>query len=421
MLPMISQLAGLFQPAQAAQPIARSPLFVAHCSLLITHCSLLVIHFLAPFTGFSQQATPDYKDVEYARIGGQSLTLDIYLPKNAAAPYPVVVWIHGGAWVAGSKKSVTGLGLLRKGYALVSINYRFSWQAIHPAQIQDCKGAIRWIRAKAGEYGWDPERIGVWGSSAGGHLAALLGTSGGVPELEGSVGGNVSHSSRVQAVCDWFGPSDMLTIGDYPASVDHRRGDSPEGRLLGGPPKKVPDRARAASPVSYASPDDPPFLIQHGTNDPIVPFRQSVELDSVLRAHHVVSLFKPIQGAGHGGGGFNVDTTFRQVADFFDRYLKRSSTAGWPARTEPSLQHMFVSPHPAVSRAIVNFTLKRPSPVRLRLADFLGRQLLLRPLGRLEAGSHAAELDVHSLPRGHYYVFVMTNREVKGKEMMVFR
>jgi acetyl esterase/lipase len=153
-----------------------------------------------------------YQNVEYANVDGQSMLLDLYIPKNAAEPVPVIVWIHGGGWYEGGKDWYAPTRFIDHGYAAVSISYRLTGVAPFPAQIYDCKGAIRWLRANAAKYNIDPDRIGVFGSSAGGHLAALLGTSGGVKELEGDVGGNLEYSSDVQAVCDSFGPINLIEI-----------------------------------------------------------------------------------------------------------------------------------------------------------------------------------------------------------------
>src|SRR5436305_12322843 len=172
------------------------------------------------------------RDVAYVEGGGPRQTLDLYLDQNATGPLPLVVWVHGGGWQAGSKEGAgpARLVLLGKGYHVASINYRLSQQAPFPAQIEDCKAAVRWLRAHAGEYHFDPDHFGVWGASAGGHLVALLGTSGGVKELEGNLG-NAGVSSRVQAVCDWFGPADFLAYGDRAGAEPN----SPLVKLFGGP------------------------------------------------------------------------------------------------------------------------------------------------------------------------------------------
>ena len=148
------------------------------------------------------------RDIEYARVGNKSLKLDLYVP-DGAGPFPVIVWVHGGGWTSGDKAlSASGPQVRQtaRGYAVASINYRFSQEAKFPAQIEDCKAAVRWLRAHAAEHNLDPARIAVWGDSAGGHLASLMGASGGASDLEGDEG-NLDYSSRVEAVVDWFGPS----------------------------------------------------------------------------------------------------------------------------------------------------------------------------------------------------------------------
>lgn len=264
------------------------------------------------------------RDIPYASTDNPRQRLDLYLPRQRAAeaPLPVVVWIHGGAWRAGDKSSGQGrlAEYVRSGrYAGVSVGYRLSGEAVWPAQIHDCKAAIRWIRAHAKEHGLDPERIGVWGSSAGGHLVAMLGTSGGAESLEGILGNHRDQSSRVGCVADYFGPSDLLTIGDHESSIDHNAADSPEAQLIGGAVQKSKDAARAASPITYVSEDDPPFLIVHGTADMTVPFAQSEILAAALKKAGVEVTMVAVDGAGHG---FKTPEPDKRVRAFFDRHLR---------------------------------------------------------------------------------------------------
>src|SRR5208337_2774380 len=169
------------------------------------------------------------RNIEYVENGHERNRLDLYLPEKAEGRLPLIVWIHGGGWRAGNKENPPGLGLVGHGYALASINYRYSQQAVFPAQIEDCKAAIRWLRANAKKYNLDTKHIGVWGASAGGHLVALLGTTGSVKELEGT-GGNLDQSSQVQCVLDWFGPTDFAKMGGWQGNPD-----SPMAKLVGGP------------------------------------------------------------------------------------------------------------------------------------------------------------------------------------------
>jgi acetyl esterase/lipase len=217
---------------------------------------------------------------------------------------------------------------LRRGYAVASINYRLSQHAPFPAQIHDCKAAVRFLRAGAAKYNINPDRIGVWGGSAGGHLAALLGTSGDVKELEGN-GESTGVSSRVQAVCDFFGPADLLTLAEQSGpdtTLKHDAPNSPASLLLGGPILEHKDEARRASPVSYVTNDDPPFLIVHGDRDNTVPIGQSKELHEALQKGGVDSKFMVIKGAGHDASILTPETV-RAVLEFFDKHLKGSGAA----------------------------------------------------------------------------------------------
>ncbi len=253
------------------------------------------------------------RDVAYVENGHERNRLDLFVPENPQGKLPLVVWIHGGAWKGGSKEGCPAMFLLGKGYAVASINYRYSQQAIFPAQIEDCKAAIRWLRANADKYSLDSKHVGVWGGSAGGHLVALLGTSGSVKELEGK-GGNADQSSTVQAVVDWYGPSDLTVMGDL--------GDGPIAQLLGGPTKEHLDQARKASPVVYVSKESAPFLIMHGDEDKVVPIVQSERLAAALKKAGVEVDLQVIHKNGHGGPGFTDADAHKTILEFFDKHLK---------------------------------------------------------------------------------------------------
>lgn len=260
-----------------------------------------------------------HQDIDYAKTDNPSQHLDLYLPKKPSSdkPLPVVVFIHGGGWQNGDKRGGYRqiANLIESGeYAGVSIGYRLSSEAIWPAQIHDCKAAIRWLRANAKKYNLDPDKIGVTGTSAGGHLVAMLGTSGGVSELEGTVGPHKDVSSIVTCVVDQFGPTELLTMGGW-----HDNADSPESRLVGGAIKEKKEAARNASPITYVSKDDPPFLFIHGTDDPAVPYDQSKRLHAALEKVEVESLLIPVTGGGHGNFG-NPEVQER-MKQFFDKHL----------------------------------------------------------------------------------------------------
>ena len=256
------------------------------------------------------------KDLEYGRADGRAMLLDVYLPQKGQKPLPLVIWIHGGAWMSGSKDDPSpALRFTADGYAVAHVGYRLSQEARFPAQIHDCKAAVRWLRANAQNYNLDPNKFAAWGGSAGGHLVALLGTSGGAPELEGHVN-DLKESSRVQAVVDWFGPTDFLQIGNAESDLQHNAPDSPESKLIGGAVLENKEKAAKASPISYVSKDAPPFLIMHGDRDRTVPFNQSELLYAALKKAGVDVTFVPMKGAGHGFGG---PEAIGPVSDFLTR------------------------------------------------------------------------------------------------------
>ena len=263
-----------------------------------------------------------YRDIVYSQSG---MKLDIYKPVETITSLPVIVFIHGGAWRVGDKESVSfGLPyneMVEQGYVFVSINYRLSDEATFPAQIHDCKAAIRWIRAHAKEYNIDPERVGVWGPSAGGHLAALLGTSDGIRDLEGD-GGNPQYSSSVQAVCDFYGPTDLIRMSELKGELDK---ESPESLMIGGPLLENADKVNRANPITYITGNSPPFLIVHGEKDAVVPPDQSQILYDALLKTNIEAELQIIPEAIHGFNGISaeqLDQIKQMVIGFFNRYLK---------------------------------------------------------------------------------------------------
>ncbi len=257
------------------------------------------------------------KNIEYARVGNLALELDLYLPEQSTAPVPVILSIHGGGWHGGSKEASPGTHFTEYGYAVAAINYRLIGQGVFPAPIHDCKAAVRWLRANAAKYGLDTRRMGVWGASAGGHLAALLGTSGGVRKLEGDLG-NANESSRVQAVVDYFGPTDLTKWRpNADPSVNEKLSES---RLMGFDVVKYHKRAARGNPITYVSKDDPPFFVGHGEQDKLVPVSQSELLHAALVNARVASQLRIVPGAGHSVPGLGLDA---EVRAFFDQHLKR--------------------------------------------------------------------------------------------------
>lgn len=270
----------------------------------------------------------EVQDVVFGMGDGRPLRLNIARPKSLPKePMPVVVFVHGGAWRGGDYKNPRNYPLAAKGYFTVNVEYRLSGEATFPAQVHDCKTAIRWLRANAEKYKIVTDRIGVWGSSAGGHLAALLGTSGGVQELEGE-GGSADFSSRVQAVIDLFGPTDFSQIigtKKYLTFLEVAE------ELVGGPLDEETGLVKMANPITYVTPDDPAFLIIHGEKDRAVPFNQSNLLHKALRKARVNSTLIKVKNGGHGFYPTPKEATvtpshqeiMQMIVDFLDMHVKK--------------------------------------------------------------------------------------------------
>ncbi|MEM0926561.1 MAG: alpha/beta hydrolase [Planctomycetota bacterium] len=276
-------------------------------------------HLNAGDPGFTVQ-----RDLVFANPQGDPLKLDLYMPSNVEVP-PLVVFIHGGGWQGGDRSKCRVGWLAEEGFAVASISYRLTDRAIFPAQIHDCKAAVRWLRAQAGVLGFRSDRIGVAGTSAGGMLSALLATSGDVPSLEGDVGGNLQQSSRVQAAVDYYGATDFALR----SRTQPERADKPGSvvfKLLGGAAKEKTDLAKLASAVTHVSQDDPPLLILHGQKDKTVLLDQSQRLFDAYasRGLSVSAVFE--QEAGHGGDAFFTGMNRELVIAFFKRHLSIPAT-----------------------------------------------------------------------------------------------
>jgi acetyl esterase/lipase len=271
-------------------------------------------------------------DLPYARTS-PAQKLDIYLPDTGDVPFPVIFHIHGGAFAMGDKRDLQLEPFLRgltRGYALASVNYRLSGEAIFPAAVQDLKASLRWLRANCRHYHLDPERIAACGGSSGGNLAAMLCMTGNVRDLEDPSLGNPDCPADVQAAVDWFGPTDFLKMDEQLTQSglgrpDHGQADSPESRYLGAPLEQVPERVRRANPITYIHDKMPPILIQHGRIDPLVPVQQSIILAEEIRRRVGSDRveFDILEGAGHGDPLFETEDNMKRVFSFLDRRLER--------------------------------------------------------------------------------------------------
>ena len=296
--------------------------------LLVTGCGGPSV--MPGSSGTFSSVDPTHKDLAYATIS-DTQKLDLYIPTSGNGPFPVVIMVHGGGFMFGDKADGAGLTgvdqLLAAGYAVASINYRLSSEAIYPAQIYDAKAAVRFLRANAETYNLNPDKFGAWGASAGGNLVSLLGTTCGVAELEGDLGNN-DQSSCVQAVVDWFGPIDFLKMQEQlteagcSASTDEA--SSPESKLVGAAIQTVPEKVALTNPMNYITAEDAPFFIENGTADCNIPPVQNKNLaealSAVIGAENVI--YVSLDGAGHGGSQFETEENLKLVIGFLDTYLK---------------------------------------------------------------------------------------------------
>lgn len=260
------------------------------------------------------------KEIEYARVGERSLKLDLHLPKTSNPP--LVVYVHGGAWRAGSRSDVPVTALLEHGFAIASVDYRLSTEAVFPAQVHEIKAAIRFLRANAATYHFDAGRIGIVGSSAGGHLAALVGVTNHHPELEGKVGDHLEQDSGVQAIISLYGASDLTSILSQSTPFGLKMRIPALQLLLGGTPEEKPELAKLASPVAHLDASDPPLLLIHGGADPQMPPAQSQELAAAYETLKLPVQLILMPGSKHGGPEFYDAERTQWMADFLTKHLQ---------------------------------------------------------------------------------------------------
>ena len=330
-----------------------------------------------PGLGQLPKATPTFENINYAGDGLEAHNLDIYLPSTDKPAYKVVVIIYGSAWFANNAKSMAfqsiGKPLVDAGFAVVSVNHRSSADAKFPAQINDVKGAIRFIRANADKYRLDTSFIGITGFSSGGHLASMAGVTNGVRKktvgsvtlnIEGDVGGNLDFSSNVDAVVDWFGPVDMARMDDCERPKDEK---SPEAALIGCPPRENPDMVALVSPITYVSEQGPRFVVIHGTADNVVSYCQSVFFAEELEKAGRLQQFVTVPDGQHGPVTFN-DSTFRIMTDFFteearsrQRIVEDGGTGAYKAvmKEDPTIYAHTIF----VPQDLKPFSDKQPLPV----------------------------------------------------------
>jgi acetyl esterase/lipase len=283
---------------------------------------VLVLTFSFAAAAFGGTFTT-YGALEYASPHGEPLLLDLRVP-DGKGPHPVIVYLHSGAWIMGDRFGGPAIRQASRGYAVASIEYRLAPDHVWPAQVQDTKAAVRWLRANAVRFHLDPNRIALFGTSAGGHIASVAATST-LPEHEGLELGNPQFSSRVKAVVDLYGPTDLLRIEEDKLPCIPLDGNAPfmpPSLLMGCPIQECQEWTRTASPMSYVTKDDPPFLIQHGLLDCLVPYTQSVSLHNKLEAAGVKSTLMLLPKGDHGGRAFDDARYTAAIDEFLDRELR---------------------------------------------------------------------------------------------------
>jgi acetyl esterase/lipase len=374
-----------------------------------------------------------YSGIDYGKTGNAYQKLDIYMPATGAKPYPVVVWIHGGGFSGGSRTEGNAsqlAGLLGpRGAAVVSIDYRLSGAAQWPAQSQDCKAAIRWIRANASTYNFDPNRIGVAGGSAGGHLSEFVGVTGDIGsatsgtvtmDLEGAIGGTSAFSSKVQAALPMYGLSDFLTLNDACpqnnptiSSIDHDAANSPESMLMGGLIQNIKDKCTLASPLHFVSPDDPPFCILHGNRDASVPVCQSITFAAAMRTAFSTNKkecqFIQYPTFSHG---FSVSSCGDTIRAFFTRNLINLKTGASGRGID--LPQMKPSIFLSGNSLIVSTNVKAD----LIVINVLGRVVLSR---FFSGPLNSYAIDLKSLGQGAFFAMLRTANNTMCSKMTIIR
>jgi acetyl esterase/lipase len=280
-------------------------------------CALLLA--MTPLATRATEASLAHRDLAYASVAGTKLGLDLYLPAGVKRP-PLVVYLHGGAWNAGSKAQYPAF-LVERGFAVASVDFRSTDVAPFPANVHDIKAAIRYLRAKATDYGYRTDRIAIAGASSGAHLAALVGVTNGNAALEGEEGDYREQSSAVQAIVSWFGASNLTTILSQSTPFGLAMREPALKRLLGGLPDAVPEVAQLASPVFHVDAKDPPLLLLHGDQDRQMPINQMHELDGAYARAGLKAETFVLHGVGHDGEPFFRGEPVDRVVDFLHRTI----------------------------------------------------------------------------------------------------
>ncbi len=367
-----------------------------------TFLQIIILFFAFTLTCKAQYQT--FEDLDYVGDNRNYHKLDITVPSGLSEPAPLAIYIHGGGWRIGNKGGGAGFAddLLRKGFILADVNYRLSGDSIFPAQIFDCKAAVRWLKSQAGKYMIDTNRIGVIGASAGAHLAMMLGFTADDAELEGLHLGSAGHSSKVHAIVDFYGPSDFDYFNGYYPAHCPSQGDinsplSPITLLLGCPPKDCPDKSTLASPITHLDPTDTPVLIYQGINDCIVPPIQSTIVDSALKENNIYSELVELDD-GHGFRPNNEQKL--RIYNFLNMVFDGTSSAGWQ---QNSAGNISIAPNPFSESAVIRYRLEQPGYVSLVVYDIFGNEAAGLVNEYKETGGYSITLGASNLADGVYF------------------
>ena len=345
----------------------------------------LIILVLTVLSACSQNLTPTYSNVDYVGNGNTKQMLDLYIPSGITAPTALIIHIHGGAFMMGSKgtgEQPSFVTFFNNGYICADINYRLSGDTLWPAQIQDCKAAVRFLKVHAAQYHIDTCKIGVIGESAGGNLVAMLGTTGGVAELEGLHLGSIHASSRVQAVVDLFGPVNFLTMDAEALAlgfvINTNSASSPESQLMGAPVQTIPDLVTKANPTTYISADDAAFFISAGSVDQNIPYTQGQNLCAAMVP--VIGSpkagFELMAGQGHGGAFWHNTAQDAKYLAFFNTYL--DGHCGTAGKIDERYIHQYLNIFPNPCEQQFTVQLPQDKVFDLHIMDITGRIILTK-------------------------------------------
>ena len=392
---------------------------------------LFVLNLFCLFC-FGQQYSQCWKDVNYAGDDKAYHCMDIYLPQGEKESYPTVVLIYGSAWLSNKSKgadmNTLGKALLDNGYAVITPNHRASFDAKFPAQVHDIKAVIRFLRGNADTYKIDDSFIGITGSSSGGSLAAIMGTSRNVIEkaignvsvnIEGDLGDYTTYSSSVDAVVDFFGPTNMLKMDSCGGTnFIHNDAGSPASLYIGGPIQQNKEKTLLASATSYVDPTDPPFLIFHGDADRVVPHCQSEILYACLQDSSVQSSFYLVPNGQHGPG-VHVYDNIKKMVDFFDAVRTKGTTAICNDKAERMHSFSVLQNDGARNVATVYFELYKKESVSLDIFSVMGNHIANYNYGFNPKGLFQKELSTAGLSSGIYFLSLSLGDEVFARKFFI--